>query len=89
MHTSVFELDHGSQVKVIHNGDWSGMATVLWTDSDGDHESEIPASLLLSLGGAAALQHLKQETICFLEGLEKWPAAWDKFLEEEKAASGM
>ena len=73
MHTTVFEIDHEMTVTVIHNGDWDGNATVLWTDSNGDHKVEMPACLLVRLGEKVAMEHLRGNVISFLEGLEGPP----------------
>ncbi len=71
MHTTRFPTPGYQTVAVIHNGDWSGDARVVWKDSEGNAgEAELPAKVLRSLGRQTARHWLIQEIISFLEQLE-------------------
>lgn len=36
-------------VTMIHNGDWSGTATLRWKEGGADHEARVPGSVILSV----------------------------------------
>lgn len=43
MHTKVTKYN-GKEARIHHNGDWSGLATVTWTDDSGNpQEVSVPA----------------------------------------------
>ena len=70
-HTSKFEIPGLPRpVTVIHDGDWDGMATVIWEDADGEFQrAELPAPVLIRLGEQVAFNQMKGKIISFLESI--------------------
>jgi hypothetical protein len=58
-HTSHFTVE-GVDYTVIHNGDWSGMATISRRSPDGKSNilTEIPGRLLIAIGRQATLEEV-------------------------------
>lgn len=48
MHTTTTTYD-GTEISVVHNGDWSGLATLVISDEDRTLEIEVPASVIFNL----------------------------------------
>lgn len=67
MHTlKVVTKDFG-EIAVLHHGDWSGEARIIWHEGNQKHEAELPASLLLVLGKEAAEDALKRQVVAAIE----------------------
>ena len=67
MHTSKFKIQ-GKEVFVIHHGDWSGDASVHFTDEEGKaQEVTLPGLFLLQLGKNAAVEALKAKIMSVVE----------------------
>lgn len=61
-HTSHFSVE-GVDYTVIHNGDWSGVATISRRSPDGKSNllTEVPGKLLIAVGRQAALEEVISE----------------------------
>ena len=79
MHTTVVKTEDYGEVRIHHNGDWSGDAIVRWQTEivrqpEGNaqetfKEVTLPGSLLIELSKKAAKEHLVSEIIGFVEQL--------------------
>jgi hypothetical protein len=60
-HSSKFIVD-GQKYVVVHNGDWSGMAEILYEVMDGDvavtRHDRLPGKLLRLIGRQAAINEM-------------------------------
>lgn len=70
MHTSTYEVPGYGEVQVLHNGDWSGEAEVVWTDGGEDRRAAVPAKLLVRIGMKVAVDFVRSEMIGTLEQME-------------------
>jgi hypothetical protein len=76
MHTSTFKLsDYKGDITVVHNGDWSGDAEILYQEKgvkgilpDGEKQSvKVPGRLLVELSRKVAVEAVKNHLISVLE----------------------
>jgi hypothetical protein len=73
MHSMTIITKHYGNVRVHHNGDWSGEVIVHFHEYDKPEkkrEVELPAALLLFLGQDCAFEHMRTKMICALEQLD-------------------
>ncbi len=79
MHTKEIKVPGYADVRVYHNGDWSGDAIVCWTLPGGKQQRvEIPADVLMALARRSAVASIAGDIMSFLEKLEDEddPASW-------------
>lgn len=74
MHTDFHEIRPFGRVAVDRNGDWSGVATVKWTQDGVEKVVELPAKLLARVG-------IKQAKTYVLDHIVD---ALDKISEEDE-----
>lgn len=73
MHTTIVSsnaIEGVSDLRVHHNGDWSGNATVTWLQEGKRCEVELPGKVLLAIAHTASLEAVRSQLITFLEELE-------------------
>lgn len=65
MHTKVIYEDEDERISIIHNGDWSGMATITVTDKVGSGESSrslrLPGQVVLDMAYRLAGEQIWKE----------------------------
>ena len=69
MHTSRYDIPGYGEVTVIYNSGFDGEARILWGRGEERGEARIPAGLLVQVAGNVALDHVRNETVAFLENL--------------------
>jgi len=75
MHTTEIDIEHLKEItdlRIHHNGDWSGDAIVVWksVDEDEHHEVCLPAVVLIAVTRAASFENIRDRLISFLEEIE-------------------
>lgn len=68
MHTLRIKTKDFGEVAVLHHGDWTGTAKVVWYDDYKERqEVELPASLLLAIGKKSAVAALTKRVSSCIE----------------------
>ena len=67
MHSDFHEIKPYGRVVVIHNGDWSGLAIIKWTEDGVEKTVELPAKLLVKVGFRQAKTYVMEHIVSALE----------------------
>jgi len=71
MHSDFYEIKPYGRVLVIHNGDWSGLAILKWTEDGAEKTVELPAKLLTKVGLKQAKAYVMDHIVTAMEQISE------------------